>query len=103
MFVLNPRNKTGVVCDSCGFIIAHEINSDQVATYQGVHCCEECSKKELKSYEVQYCSVVQETYAVIARSEDEAIDLGRDAFLIDMGWSEGDQDISLSEIEEVNS
>tara|TARA_R100001377_G_C3141287_1_gene92773 strand:- start:387 stop:605 length:219 start_codon:yes stop_codon:yes gene_type:complete len=58
--------------------------------------------KPIKTYEVSYSSVVIESFEVEAENEEIAIARGKQLFLNAMQWSDGDQDISFYNIEEIN-
>ena len=57
----------------------------------------------IKTYEVCYSSVVIESFEVEAENEEIAIARGKQLFLDEMRWNDGDQDIGLSRIEEIKS
>ena len=59
--------------------------------------------KPTKTYEVAYSSVVIESYEIEAENKEIAIACAKQLFLDEMGWSDGDQDIGLSRIEEIKS
>ena len=56
-----------------------------------------------KTYEVSYSSVVIESFEVEAENEEIAIARGKQLFLNAMRWNDGDQDISVYNIEEIKS
>jgi hypothetical protein len=56
-----------------------------------------------KTYEVSYSSVVIESFEVEAENKEIAIACAKQLFLDEMGWSDGDQDISVYNIEEIKS
>ena len=58
--------------------------------------------KPTKTYEVSYSSVVIESFEVEAENKEIAIACAKQLFLDEMGWSDGDQDISFYNIEEIN-
>jgi len=43
MFAINPFGNTGIICDKCSIVIAHEIDAEEATKYANVHhFCPEC-------------------------------------------------------------